>query len=814
MYRILPSLRNSFRVLLKSPGFTITAVLILGFGIGVNTAIFTLVDAVALKPLPFPEADRLVQIFLTYQGREDAIDYPDYLDICAAQHSFSDLSVISDNALDMTGKGKPQRLNVDFVSASMFKVSGRSFLLGRPFNDKEDIPGGPLVVVLSEEFWKRRLNSDPNIVGTNLILSDHNFEVIGVAPEQLNYWSPCDVYVPVNTLTISGYPLMKRDVHLLACIGRLQKGTDLAQAQADLEHIHSNLINQFPEAEEDYGIRIVSLRSYMVDDYSRTVWLLFAAAGCVLITSCANIANLLLARGVERRKEMMVRAALGAGRLRLLGQLLIESASLSLLGGVLGVCIANRSIAAFKVLSLQDIYRVQHRFQEVTLDGRALWFVVGITAVTVLLSGFLPAFSLSKTNLGSALRDDGGRAGTAGPQRRRTWSILLVGQVALTCVLLIVAGLLGRSFQAAQSVPLGFNPERMLTAEVWLKSKQYQSNDTRKQRFWDGLLDRVRQLPGVSGAALNDFPPFYFGDLDWGAAAAFNIVGQPDPGPGKEPKLDWNTISPGYFRTLQIPLLRGRDFDAGDNNNNQHVVIIDQGLASRYFPNQEPLGREIAVSDSEFKRTCKIVGIVGHVRYAAPDHTDRPFQAYFPYMQYQYDFKVLLLRSFGDPARLVPAVQGIVASLDPTLPIAKISTLNDLVDKMYATRKRTALIVGLFSIGVLVLSSVGLYGLLAYSVAQRRREIGVRIAVGAQASSITRLVIGHGISIVLAGLLIGMAAALALANFMTSVLYGVSAYDPFAFAAAVVVLILAAFLASLLPTLRAIRTNPIAALRQ
>lgn len=814
--------RQSLRFLLKSPGFSITAVLILGLGIGTNTAIFSTIDSVILKPLPYPDPGSLVQIFLTYQGKENSIDYPDYLDISAAQHSFQSLAAVCDSKLDLSGWGNPERLNVDFISASMFEVTGHPFVLGRPFTEKEDVPGGPLLVVLSEHFWRTRFNADPSIVGKNLTLSDCSFQVVGVVPAQINYWSPCDIYAPINTLELFYSGLRKRNEHPAACFGRLRPGVTLEQAQAEVDTIHDNLIARYPDTDKGYGIQVVApgRGDYTVYDYSPVIWLLGAGVGCLLLISCANIANLLLARGFARRKEMSVRAALGANRLRLAAQIFLETGFLSLLGAVLGLGISLSVIQLVKRLSVGSVYRVQYRFQEMGLDAHAFLFVVIVTAVVAFLAGILPAWSLSKTDAGSELKDNGTRVGTAGPQRQRTQSVLVIGQVALACILLISAGLLIRSFQAAQNQPLGFDAAHVLTVELWLKAKKYLPDDDQrpdqgqKQAFWAAVLEKARQLPGVEAVAFNDFPPFYFGDIDWGALTAFRLLGQADPGLGQEPKLDWHTISPGYFSALRIPLLKGRDFRAEDDPSHERVVIIDDAMAKACFPHENPLGRQIEVTDSEAKKICTVVGVVPHVRYTRPNYWQRDFQAYFPQTQYNLNYQVLLVRSSGDLSSLTSAARKMVASVDPELPIARIEALDNVVDRLYAPERITTLVVGLFSAAALFLSAVGLYGVLAYSVGQRRREIGIRIAVGARSTDILQLVIRRGLKLAAIGLLIGVVAALALARLMGSLLYGVSATDPLSLVVAILVLGLAALLACLLPALRATRVDPITALRE
>jgi putative ABC transport system permease protein len=599
MHSLLQSLRYTTRLLLKSPGFTVTAVLILGFGIGANTAIFSLINTVLLNPLPFPKSDRLVQIFQsrTNNGLLDrsdwgGLDYPDYVDLRDGQQSVDSVSVQYWDYLDLGGQGMPERLTAIFASPDLFKVTNLPFILGRPFADEEDKSGGPLVVVLSESLWKRRFNSDPNIIGKNITLSGESFQMIGVCPRQTEDVStPSDdsVYLPVHISELfGGRPwLQKRDEHALLCFGRLRVGVDIARAQADLEVIQDDLAAQYPDIDKGYRIQVIPLLSSTVATYSATVWLLGGAVGCLLFISCANVANLLFARGLERRKEMAIRATLGASRLRLAGQLLSETAFLAFLGGLLGLVVARWSIGLIKVLSPDYL----NRFQAVRLDTSALLFVFGVTVIVSLVSGLLPALSLSK----AALRGEGGRAATTGSQRQRTQSLMVTGQVALACVLLIGAGLLVRSFQATQSLALGFNPHHLLTANVNPTGKRY-SDMTRIRNLFDLVLEKARQLPGVTDAAMNQDQPFEwtFGDLK----IPFHVPGQPASEPGKEPTMCAQAISPNYFKTMQIPLLQGRDFNSGDRVDSEHVVIVDEAFAQRFFPGRDPIGKQFEDLDA------------------------------------------------------------------------------------------------------------------------------------------------------------------------------------------------------------------------
>jgi putative ABC transport system permease protein len=776
-----------------------------------------LINAVILKPLPYPHPERLVRVSQPYQNNPWGFDYPDFVDTVAAQHTFELLAVADREFLDLSGKGQPEHLEVDFVSPSMFRLSGLPALVGRVFTEQEDIPNGPFLVVLSEHFWRTRFQSDPKIIGKNLTLSDHSFQVIGVVPTQVCDWGPptADIYAPANTLAPLGVlpngpgsPLAAlRDDHRFACTGRLKAGISVADAQADLEVIQKNLLARYPDTNKGFGVLATPLLDSMVGDYAVTIWLLGAAVGCLLLISCANVANLHFARGLQLRRQMMIRAALGATRWRLMGQLLLETICLSVFGGILGLLIAFSSVATIKKLSPPDSFR----FQELHVDFNAMVFVFGVVLLTALVSGFLPAWSLSRSNLVPVLKDEGDRAGTRGPQTQRTQSILVCAQVALACVLLIGAGLLVRSFQAVQNLPLGFKPHHLLTIRVMLNSQKYETDGVQTRAFWDALATKVRRLPGVTQAGMSDLPPLKFDE--W--LIPFTVDGQPERDPGRQPTLVWQQVSSGFFRTMQVPVLQGRDFDPQDTVDKPSVTIVDESLAEHFFPNQNPLGKRINIhQNGEQARDCTIVGVVPHLRYKSPGQAENSFQAYFPYSQWAFDGEFLILRSEVDPAALVPAVRDAVASIDPGVPIFDVNTYDDVIGQKFVTRKLSMLLVSLFSGAALFLSAIGLYGVLAYSVGQRTREIGIRVALGAQPGNILRLITEQGLKIVGVGLIVGLLASLILVRFIEGILYGVAGTDPFSLCAAVIVLGLAALVACLLPALRATRINPIKALRE
>ena len=811
MHVLFQHLRHTVRLLRKSPGFTITAVLILGFGIGINTAIFSLMDAAMLKALPFPDPDRLVEVCMPYQ--QDMlkwVDYPDYLDMAAAQHSFESLAVTAvPQTLDLAGAGQAEPVQVHLVSPSLAKVTGLPMKLGRWISEQEDVPHGPLVAVLSERLWRTHFQSDPNIVGKNIILSGWSFQVIGVAPVQVWANRPvmADVYAPTNVITtVLGWSLDARDDHTVDCVGRLKKGVSIAQAQADLETLHNNLVARYPDKDAGYGLRLVPLNERVVFGYSQTIWLLGAAAGCLLLISGANVANLLYARAVERRQEMSIRSALGGTRVRLLAQCLLETGFLSVLGATLGVGFAWLFVEIIKRIAPADLYRLE----EVSIDPNALLFVSGVTLFIALFSGLLPAWNLSKANVPTVLKADGGRTNTAGRDLLRTQAVMVVSQVAIACLLLIGTALLTRSFLAIQSAPLGFNPHQVLIAQITLTKAEYALDPVKTHTFWDEVFTKARQIRGVETAGLDSDPPLMRG---FEIMDPFTVDGQPDPGPAHRPVLAWQMVSPDFFRTLQIPLVQGRDFTVHDRSDTQNVIIIDQTLAEKYWPGQSAIGKVIHLPDETGGHT--VIGVVSQIRYVSPDdEPDSGPPAYFPYNQSERADVVLLLRAKGEPSALVPALRKMIASIDPDVAIGRICTYDEMISDRYVARKLGVLLVTVFSSAALFLSAIGLYGTLVYSVNQRTREIGIRIAVGATSSDILRLVVQRGLILVGIGLAVGIIAALAGSHFLESMLYELKGNDPATFGLAAFLLCLTTLLACFLPARRAARIDPIAALRQ
>jgi putative ABC transport system permease protein len=809
MHGFLASVRYSLRLLLKSPGFTLTAVLVLGFGIGANTAIFSLIDTVLLRSLPYPEPDRLATVILTAPANDAPFDYPDFLDYCRSQHSFISLALEHLDPIALSAGNRTEQVRVAFDTASAFQAYGLPFILGRPFTAEEDQPGGPLVAVLTEPFWRNRFNADPNILGKNIVLNGAPFQVIGVIKAlDSELREPPKILVPLNTAdVIAGWETWRgRDVRFLSCFGRLKDGVTVAQAQADLKIIADNLAARYPE-DNGRGVRLENYQQAEVSDYASTLWVLGAAATFLLLLSSTNVATLVVARASDRQRDLTIRAAIGASRFRLIGHLILESAFLSLVGGLIGIPIALAAIELIKQISPPDLVRVS----DLSLSPQALLFCAGAISLTAVLSGLFPAIISSKTDLAAALRSAGSRNRTAGPQRSRTQSVMMMGQVALACVLLIGSGLLVRSFEAAQNMPLGFNPQNVLAAEITLGNTKYKEQ-SQADAFFKALLEKVSRVPGVTAAALSDDPPFI--NFEDGVWSPFVLPSQTQVEPGREPTFNLQNISPGYFHALEAPIVQGRDFNDGDTRNTQGVMIVNRALADTFFPGQSAIGKQIEMPYAYMSQTrYTIVGVVQDMRHGGPDHSPK-FAGYFLCYQQLTRYQILLVRSAGDPSGLLPALRQAVASIDPEVPLARVDNFTNFISQRFSTRRLAALLVSIFSGTALLLAAVGLYGVLAYSVTRQTPEIGVRIAVGALRGHIVNIVLKQGFKIVAIGAVAGVFIASVLSQFLGSVLYGVGGNDPITIVVSILVLSFAALLACVLPALRAIRINPVTAFRE
>jgi putative ABC transport system permease protein len=741
------------------------------------------------------------------------MDYPDYLDWRANQHSFEDIAVFRRDSFNLTGNGNPERVSGAFVTASYFRVLGVGPTIGRTFAETDDRGGGAGAILLSDRFWRNRFAADPKIIGRTLVLNDVGYEVIGIAPPQIMNPENMDVYVPIGH-----YPdpthLMDRGRHPgLRCIGRLKPGVPMQAAAAEFRVIARGLEEHYPDTNSNISTQLVPLLEDVVGQYRMTLYLLLAVVGLVLLIGCANVANLLLGRALVRQREISLRAALGASRGRLVNQLLFESVVLAVLGGALGILLAQTSLDAIIALTPRDVGRFEH----VHLNGVVLLFTTIVTLGSGLAFGFWPALKTSRVNLRETLEAAGGRGTTAGAARQRSQGLLVVGQVALASLLLVGSSLLIQSFQQLQRVPLGFDPQNLLTVGIKLSSSNYQSdanetvNTAKMAAFYESLLERIKSVPGVEAFALGSNSPFNGNNY----STDFGVVGQPEPRLGEEPSAEYESVSPDYFRTLKIQVIRGRTFDAEDRVGKTPVVLIDENLANRCFPGQDPIGQQLA-EDAHKADSIKytIVGIVRTVRHDDLARQPKLAELYFPVLQRPELPMTVLLRAKGDPQGLISAVRQAVQSVDPNLPVFNIRTMESQLSNELVTQRLSVVLVSLFSILALLLAAVGLYGVLAYSIAQRTREIGIRIALGAESGSILSLVVRQGLIIVGVGLAAGIVGSLILTRLIQSLLYGVSGTDPIAVLTAISVLGLAAFLACVVPALRAIRIDPMIALRE
>jgi putative ABC transport system permease protein len=806
-------MRHTLRLLLKSPGFIITAVLILGLGIGVNTAIFGLINAVLLKPLPYPHADQLVEVFQPLRNLQTfRLAYPDYLDFCANQHSFQDLALLCSDDLILTGQGEPAHLSVAFVTGNYFHTFGKPMLFGRSFGPNEDGADAPSVVVLGERLWRSRFRADPQVVGARVILNSASYEIVGISPQRGD--ETANLYLPLNLEPDLGRLKTDRANHSFWCFGRLADGVTRQQAQADLEITSRSLAKRFPDTHSTITVRVVPLLDTVVGDFTSTLWLIGGAVGLLLVIACTNVAGLQLARGLERQKEMTVRAALGASKIRLVLQLLSETALLSLLGGVTGFFFAEWGISLIRSLAPPGI----PRFEEIGFDGGAFGLVLALTMLVSLIAGLFPALALSKTDL--SIRSEGSFGGTISRQRRRTQYGLIICQVALASLLVFGCTLLARSFQTIQQVPLGFNPRNLLRTDIYLPDSKYVTLQECKT-FFDSVIEKVGKLPGVKAAGTTDALPFSLDDNE-GFAGPLAAVGQTEPDPGHKPRATLQLISSDYFQVLQIPLLQGREFDATDQLGHDHVVIVNQALADTYFPGQNPIGKQIhdyGEIAGAARTNYTIVGVVPAIFQLNPARQYITSQTYFPFGQpnpYRKNGNActLVVRTDGDPLSLLPSVQKVIASLDPDVPLSDSGTLDNLISRSFETRQVTLLVVTLFSVFALTLSVVGVYAILARLVSMRTREIGIRVAIGAQIADVIQLVFWQGLKIVSVGLVLGLVGALLFGKFLSSFLFEITSYDPVTIALVIIVLALAACLACLVPTVRAIRINPVTALRE
>ena len=814
MNNLFQDLRFSIRQLRKSPGFALTVILTLALGIGATTGIFSLVNAVLLRPLPFPEADRLVN--LSHESHKtgtpgpQSLSYPDFFDWRSQNHSFSAIASYHDNSSTLTSAGAAQILEGQIVSADFFRVLGVHPELGRDFLPADEKPGQN-AVMLSHQLWQTAFGSRPDIAGQTITLDGLAYTVAGVMPEGFSF--PLQNPAPQLWTTLAAdaidpdgdTPMTKqRGAHLLDIIGRLKPGVTVDQARADLSHINSNLAAQYPETNKFYTIAMVRPElEALIGDSRQALRILFAAVSFVLLIACANVAGLLLARASRRRAEIALRAALGASRAEIVRQVLVESLLLSFLGGAFGL--------ALSTVFLQGMVRFMPknlpRLESVSIDSTVLAFTIIASVLTGLLFGVVPAIRMSRLDPSIALRD-GARSVTAGRGHHRLHSTLVIVETALGLVLLIVSGLFIHSFARIISVNPGFDRRDVLTADLsYPAGKGYA---TRVARFYDQLLPQVAALPGVKSAAAGWPLPFSGSNIGIG----FDIEGRPTA-VGEMPAASVRIVTPNFFNTLRIPLLHGRDFAATDTSTSTPVVIVDQSFASKFFPGENPIGKHVkpGISDGVHPEAMReIIAVVGNVKGGSLTKDARPTY-YLPLTQCGVNAPTLVLRTGGEPTALTGSLRTIVSSLNREVPLYHVHTLDDLLSTSASQPRFTTLLLSSFAVMALLLSAVGLYAVLSYMVAQRTNEMGLRMALGAQRGDVLALILKRGLVLAGIGLVIGLAASAILTRFISSQIYGVHAFDPVTYIAVTGLLIAISFLASAAPAWRAARVDPMKTLR-
>ncbi len=793
-------LRFAWRSLWKHPSLTVIAVSTLALGIGANTAIFSVVRGVLLKPLPFPEPDRVIRMRdVGPQGiRAGATSPPDYADWRAQNRSFSHMAAMDTSYVNLTGEGEPERLYAGRVAGDFFPLLGGKPLLGRPLLPAEDAIGGPKVAVISAKLWKRRFGGDPRIVGRRLTLNGESTQIVGVFPSDLDLPKGAELWLPLRLEVKEG----QRGGHYLRVIGRLRPGVSIEQAQAEMTGIADRLAIAYPDTNTQWGVRLSPLKETMVENVRPALLVLLGAVGLVLLIACANVANLLLSRLAAREREVAVRTALGAGRGRLVRQFLTESTLLSVVGGGLGALLARVGTPLLLALFGDRIPRAE----EIGVDGLVLGFSLALSVGTGLLFGLLPALHASSPEIQTTLRD--GSKGAGDRRGRRTRTSLVFAEVALAIVLLVSAGLLIRSLRELERVEPGFRSEHALSVQVALPEPAY-TDEAKQVAFYRDLLPRLAAIPGVQKAAAG-FPLPLSGSQ---YRLAFQAEGRPAE-VSDLPRANMAFVTPDYFGALGIPLIRGRSFDGHDVQGGEAVAVINRTLAETVLQGKNPLGARITfdVPVSKDSQWIRIVGVVGDVRHLGLD-VDSGNQAYLPLLQSPISEAGLVVRTAAAPTGLAAAIARAVGEVDPSLPVADVKTLDALVSESVAEPRANAFLLSLLATLALVLSAVGVYGVLSYSVAQRTREIGLRMALGAGSSEILRQLLLEGLAVVGSGIAAGLLGAFFLARVLASLLYGVTPRDPITFVGVPLLLLAIALIATWIPARRATRVEPVVALR-
>ncbi len=813
MHQLLQDLRFSLRMLAKNPGFAIVAVLTLALGIGANTALFSVVNGVLLNPLPYWESDRLVTLYWhTPQFERSSISYPNFLDWSRENHSFSEMAAYRGDNFNLTGTGEPERVSAEMVSASFFSLLGIKPVIGRTFRAEEDQLGAGPVVLISAGLWKRRFGSSQDLVGKAITLNGTAYTVIGVLPANFHYeannFDPhIDIFVPIGQWTDTSFRDRKVNMGMDA-VARLKPAVTFEQAKADMNALGRNLAEAYPDPNRGTGITIVPLKQDLVGDIRPFLLVLLAAVGFVLLIACVNVANLLLARSTARLREISVRMALGAGRARIVGQLLIESVLLGVAGGILGLLLAFAGTRA----ALRLLPEALPRAEEIGMDARVLLFTLLISVVTGILFGLVPALKLRDTDLHETLKE-GGR-GSSGA-RHRAQGIFVVIEMALALVLLAGTGLMIRSLMKLWSVDPGFDPHNVLT--FFVSSPSMESSADAERVRWRAITDKLTAIPGVTAASLSAGAMPMEGDSE----VPFWIEGQTKPAvPAEMKQTLFYTVQPDYLKTMRIPLKRGRFLSSNDNEHSAPVTVIDERFAKMAFGNDDPIGKQ--VNFDILGAHAEIVGVVGHVNQWGLDSdatASIQAQCYLQMAQVPDRFVPIVsthlgavLRSEAAPMSQVPSIRRSLQQVNGEMVMFGAQTMDDVISSSLAARRFSMALLGIFSLLALVMACVGIYGVIAYLVGQRTHEIGVRMALGAGRGDVLRMIVGSGARMAVIGIGIGLIVAFVLTRVMANMLFGVTSHDPLTFIGVAFLLMLIAVAATYIPAWRAAKVNPTVAL--
>ena len=800
METLTKDIRYAIRSLLKRPSFTLVAVVTLALGIGANTAIFSVVNAVVLRPLPYRDAQNVVTIWQNNAKagvtRND-VSPANFLDWKEQSSSFESMAGVEPFGFSMIGNGEPERFRAWLVTTDFFKTLATNPYRGRTFTSDDYNPGNEKVVVIGYGLWQRRFGGDQSLLGQKLTLNGQPYTVVGVMPPEFQFPADREVWAP---RVIREADRQLRGPTYWNVIARLKPGVSVSQAQDEMNLIAGRLAGQYPDTNGGMGATVVTLPDQLTGQVRSSLWILLGAVGFVLLIACGNVANLLLVRGAERNREFAIRSALGAARVRIIRQLLTESLLLALLGGFGGLLLASWGVKLILSISSANIPRIEY----VSMDVRVLVFAIGVSIVTALLFGLLPALQFSRPDLQSTLKEGSGGTGR-GSTRQWVRNSLVVAEVAVALVLLTGAGLLVRSFISVTRVDPGFEKSHVLALQVFL-ARNYQKTE-QITGFFDQSLDKIKAVPGVQSAAVVSSPPFINLEQD----ASFTIVGQPAPPKGSEPSAFYTEVSPGYLDTLNVPLHGGRFFTKFDDRTSALVVVINQSMARRYFPNADPIGKQLTLVFDQ-PETRQIVGVIGDVLHSGLDSNARP-EMFVPYWQSPTPQMTFLVKTTPDAGGMLASVKSAIREVNRNQTFSTTATMEELINDSLKQRRFNLFLLVSFAVLALALAGIGVYGSINYSTRQRTHEIGLRMALGAQSGDVLRLIVGHGLVLSLTGVAIGLAASFALTRLMKGLLFGISATDPVTFGAIAVLLTSIGLLASWIPARRATKVDPLKALR-